>query len=74
MTDTANGRVEEFDPEGNFLRTIGTSGRGPGQFVDPEGVAVDPSGSVFVSDTTDNRVERFAADGTVPRTVGIRRG
>ena len=61
VTDTANGRIAVFDPNGNLLRTIGTSGRGPGQLVAPEGLAVDPTGSLFVSDTADNRVERFSA-------------
>ena len=55
--------MQEFDPEGNLVRTIGTSGRGPGQFVAPEGLATDPTGSLFVSDTDDGRIERFSPSG-----------
>ena len=33
VADTANDRVEVYDTNGNFLRTIGTSARGPGGLV-----------------------------------------
>lgn len=49
-----------------FVRTWGQGGVGlpvPGQFRNPEGVAVSPAGEVYVADSGNDRVQRFAADG-----------
>ncbi len=60
MADTANDRIEVFDPIGDYLRTLGASARGAGQLTAPRGLAVDPSGRLLVSDTVDDRIEAFA--------------
>jgi RHS repeat-associated protein len=53
----------------------GTAGfaDGPGaaaQFNNPQGVAIDASGVVYVADTANNRVRRIASDGTVSTLAG----
>src|SRR6266404_8360777 len=40
------------------------------QFNNPQGVAVDASGIVYVADTANNRVRRIASDGTVSTLAG----
>ena len=35
VDDYSNGRVQVFDPQGGFLRTIGRPGQGPGEFENP---------------------------------------
>jgi len=60
VADTANDRIEAFDPAGEYLRTLGTSALGPGALTAPRGVAVDPTGRLLVSDTVGNRLEVFA--------------
>jgi DNA-binding beta-propeller fold protein YncE len=60
VADTANDRIEVFDPNGAFLRTIGISARGPGQMTAPKGVAIDPTGRLLAVDTDGNRVDLFA--------------
>ena len=52
--------MEVFDPEGNYLRTLGTSARGPDLFTAPQGLAVDPAGRLLVSDTVGDRIEELA--------------
>ncbi len=42
VADTLNDRVEVFDADGNFIRTLGKNGDGPGDFARPKGIAVDP--------------------------------
>lgn len=38
----------------------GSTGSGDGQFNDPEGVAADGSGNVYVADYINNRIQKFA--------------
>ncbi|MEA2356987.1 MAG: hypothetical protein QOI62_247 [Solirubrobacteraceae bacterium] len=63
VADTANNRVETYDPGGVRTAAWGIAGRGPGYVTRPEGVAVDAGGTVHVADTLDHRLERLGADG-----------
>jgi PKD repeat protein len=47
-----------------FVAKWGSPGAGDGQFVNPLGVAVDPSGNVYVSDPPNNRIQKFSSSGT----------
>jgi len=53
-------RVLKFDSEGNFITKFGSIGKGPGQFQDPEHLAVDNDGNVYVSDRKNDEIEKFA--------------
>jgi DNA-binding beta-propeller fold protein YncE len=66
--------LDEFSLEGTLMRKvggnqqwngteIGNPGEGPGQFEAPSGIAVDPSGRVWVADTGNHRVQVFGAQG-----------
>lgn len=55
--------VKAYDSQGQFLRTIGSKGSGPGEFVQPLFVLVGPDGSVIVPDLGNQRVNRFGPDG-----------
>jgi hypothetical protein len=46
-------------------------GSGNGQFSLPQGVAVDSSGTVYVTDTGNNRVEKFDTSGTFLEACGV---
>jgi hypothetical protein len=48
----------------------GIYGGGAGQFDDPSGVAVDPSGDVYVADTFDDRIDEFSAAGAFIKAYG----
>ena len=82
VADTGNSRIQEFDPDGHFLRAWGVQGRDPGQLDRPLGVAVVPAPSgaagiaagalVIVADTFNHRLQRFRTDGTFVDVVGGR--
>jgi tripartite motif-containing protein 71 len=61
-----NPRVQKFDANGNFITKWGSYGSGDGQFVDPEHLAIDSEGNVYVSDRYNNNIQVFAP---VNRTI-----
>lgn len=69
VLDNGNFRVQKFAPPGvatnphTYSAKVGASGTADGQFSSPSGVAVDASGSVYVTDsgTTFVRVQKFSS-------------
>ncbi len=45
------------------VRTWGSEGSAPGQFLKPRGIAVAPDGSVYVADSGNHRIQKFTAEG-----------
>ena len=70
VTDTLNDRVEEFDADGQFIRTFGKNGDGPGEFTRPKGIAVDGDNHVWVADAMMNRLQVFTEEGDLRLIVG----
>jgi uncharacterized protein (TIGR03663 family) len=63
VADTGNKRIVRFDKQGNKLGEWGGNGIGPGQFVEPVGLAADAAGNIYVADTGNHRVQVFDAEG-----------
>ncbi|HWH93610.1 MAG TPA: hypothetical protein VNT03_07100 [Baekduia sp.] len=64
VADTANDRIHAYDVDSGIKAIWGVSGRGPGYFTRPEGVAFAPDGGIAVADSFDERVGLLAPDGT----------
>ncbi|CAH1215405.1 Virginiamycin B lyase [Paenibacillus plantiphilus] len=76
VADTNNHRVQIFDSQGGFIAAFGgdepSGGDGPfgeegpldGYFSSPQGVAIDSSGNVYVSDSNNYRVQQFKKSGS----------
>ena len=71
VTDTGHARIQVFSPAGEYLRTIGSRGEGPGQFNEPVGLAIAADGTVFVADMYNSRVVILDADGSFTREISI---
>jgi len=72
VVDGGNFRVQEFLPDGTFVRAFGRVGRNPGQFARPREIAIDRAGNVYVSDAAFGNLQIFSAQGEVLLFIGAR--
>ena len=79
IADSFNDRVRVVDPKTGIITTLagtgirGSSGDGgPANQAQltPWGIAVDPSGNVYVSDLQSNSIRKVATNGTITTVVG----
>ena len=64
VADAGNNRIQKFNANGRFNKSMGIVGDGPGQFDSPNGIAVDHNGFVFVADGKNHRLQKFSSNGT----------
>ena len=63
VTNTMNGRVDVFTPDGRFVKRIGDRGTSFGMFDRPKGIALDSFGNVYVVDSGWSNVQIFNPKG-----------
>jgi NHL repeat len=66
-----NSRVAKIDKNGNWLKSWGEPGEGPGQFHTPHSIAVDAEGFVYVADRGNRRIQVFDGEGKFLRQIVI---
>ena len=66
-----NSRVAKVDRDGNWVKSWGERGPGPGQFHTPHSIAVDANGLVYVADRSNRRIQVFDGDGNFQRQFTI---
>ena len=66
-----NSRVAKVNKDGNWLKSWGETGTGPGQFDTPHSLAVDAAGSVYVADRGNRRIQVFDGEGKFLRQITI---
>jgi DNA-binding beta-propeller fold protein YncE len=71
VSDTGNKRIVRFDRSGNRDSVWGTAGTGPGQFIEPVGLAADAAGNVYVADTGNHRIQVFDSEGKFLREFAV---
>src|SRR5437016_459877 len=57
------GRISVFNGNGKFLRTIGKTGTGPGEFRTPHALEFDSKGRLIVADRHNHRIQILTKDG-----------
>ena len=79
VADTANNRVRKVQPGGNLFTIAGNGNAsyfgdgGPGTKASvnqPEGVAVDAQGNVYIADTLDHAIRKVSPAGTITTLAG----
>ena len=70
VSEVAADRVSVLSPNGAWLSSFGKKGRGNGEFVGPQFIAVSPEGNIFVTDYGNARVVVFDPQGAPLFTFG----
>lgn len=70
VVDGLNARVQLFDRDFGFVRSIGRMGDTPGSFARPKGAAWDADGHLYVVDAAFNNVQIFDAEGRLLLSFG----
>jgi hypothetical protein len=71
ILDAGNHRIQKFDADGNYIKTIGNRGQGPGEFYLPLSLDIDSRGYLYVSDPQNQRVQILKPDGTDYKTISF---
>jgi DNA-binding beta-propeller fold protein YncE len=66
-----NSRIAKIDKKGNWIKSWGEPGSGPGQFMTPHSIATDNAGNVYVADRGNGRIQVFDGDGKFLREMHI---
>jgi sugar lactone lactonase YvrE len=69
VTDSGNARIEVFTSTGRYVRQIGGFGNGKGEFLQPEGLVVDRSSNVYVTDDVQQSLRKFSPSGKLVWTL-----
>ena len=66
-----NSRVAKYDADGNWIKSWGEFGTGPGQFRVLHSIQADAEGHIYVADRGNGRIQVFDGDGNLIRTIQI---
>lgn len=58
-----NSRVAKYDMNGDWVKSWGEPGAGPGEFRTPHSIAIDRADNVYVGDRGNRRIQVFDTDG-----------
>jgi len=70
VADRNNHRIQVFDTNGNYIRTIANPGSGPGQFGRPVSLDFDADGNLYLFELDNMRVQKYRPDGGFLREWG----
>ena len=70
VCDSYNHRIQVFDLDLNFVRSIGSLGKGRGEFHAPLDVKFDTAGNMYVAEESNGRVQVMDTSGQFTRVFG----
>lgn len=62
-------QIQEFDPDGQYIRRWGSQGRNLGEFSRPQALLFDSEGLLWVADACNHRIQIFDVSGAEPELV-----
>ena len=66
-----NSRVAKINKNGDWIKSWGQRGKGPGEFNTPHSIAADSKGNIYVADRANRRIQVFDGDGTFQKEIKI---
>src|SRR5260370_25244426 len=66
-----NWRVRKYSKDGDWVKSWGEPGTGPGQFRTVHAIAIDRNDNVYVGDRSNHRVQVFDTDGKFLRMFSV---
>jgi hypothetical protein len=70
ILDYSNNDLQFFDPDGNYVTSLGSFGTSVGQFDRPESIDVDSNGNIYTGEYKFNyRIQKWNPDGTNPTSI-----
>ena len=66
-----NSRVAKYDKNGDWVKSWGDKGTGPGQFRIPHAIVADRNNNLYVGDRTNRRIQVFDTEGKFLRMFTI---
>jgi DNA-binding beta-propeller fold protein YncE len=66
-----NSRVAKYDKNGDWVKSWGEKGTGPGQFRLPHAIVIDRKNNVYVADRSNRRIQVFDTEGKFLRMFTI---
>lgn len=67
-----NSRIAKISKDGDWIKSWGEKGTGPGQFNTPHNIGIDRQGNVYVADRGNARIQVFDLDGKFLRQFKIK--
>ena len=59
-TEYGNNRISIFDKYGVFMHSFGSKGSGQCHFNEPQGIAISPTGDIYICDSYNKRIQVFS--------------
>ena len=66
-----NSRVAKYDKNGDWVKSFGEPGSGPGQLNTPHSIATDARGNVYVANRGNVRIEVYNSNGDYQRQIKL---
>jgi DNA-binding beta-propeller fold protein YncE len=66
-----NSRVAKISKDGDWIKSWGQRGKGPGEFNLVHSIAADVKGNIYVADRNNRRIQVFDGDGNFQREIKI---
>jgi len=69
IVDLGDSCVKKFSPKGEYLKTFGRNGQGPGEFGQCRYIEIDKDDTIYIRDLMFDRIQVFNTDGEFSNTI-----